>query len=51
MIEKPDMDKAVFCRVVRTPSDGGEITLRYVLSDTGLRAVAKKSPWKKETYS
>ena len=25
MIEKPDMDKAVFCRVIRTPSNGGEI--------------------------
>ena len=26
MIEKPDMDKAVFCRVIRTPRDGGDIT-------------------------
>lgn len=25
MIEKPDMDKAVFCRVIRTP-DNGDIT-------------------------
>jgi len=25
MIEKPDMDKAVFCRVIRTPSNGGDI--------------------------
>jgi GINS complex subunit 4 len=25
MIEKPDMDKAVFCKVIRTPDDGGEI--------------------------
>ena len=26
MIEKPDMDKSIFCRVIRTPADGGEIT-------------------------
>jgi GINS complex subunit 4 len=25
MIEKLDVDKAVFCRVIRTPVDGGEI--------------------------
>src|SRR5271154_5049515 len=32
MIEKPDMDKAVFCRVIRTPADGGDI--RFPKSQT-----------------
>jgi GINS complex subunit 4 len=29
MIEKPDMDKAVFCRVIRTPEDGDITFAKY----------------------
>lgn len=31
MIEKPDLHKAVFCRVIRTPADGGEISIRSLI--------------------
>jgi len=54
MIEKPDMDKAVFCRVVKEPEDGGEITLRLTnLASLNhvLIVVMKTSSWKKEIYS
>jgi hypothetical protein len=48
MIEKPDMDKAVFCRVIRTP-DNGDITFPK-FSPFPMKVdkiVEKKSPWKK----
>src|SRR5271154_2732267 len=43
MIEKPDMDKAVFCRVIRTPSNGGDIRFPKFLSPLiWLMVVARK---------
>jgi len=30
MIEKPDMDKAVFCRVIRTPQDADITFAKFV---------------------
>jgi GINS complex subunit 4 len=30
MIEKPDMDEAVFCRVIRTPQDADIIFAKFV---------------------
>ena len=33
MIEKPDMDKAVFCRVVRTPENGDIQFAKFVIRE------------------
>src|SRR5271156_5331788 len=35
MIEKPDLDNAVFCRVVRTPRDGAEAVIGYGFHEEG----------------
>ena len=36
MIEKPDMDKAIFCRVVRTPIEGDISFPKYPPNSFGL---------------
>jgi hypothetical protein len=50
MIEKPDMDKAVFCKVVKTPDDA-EIRFAKSLSCMmRLIVVEKKLHWKKGIF-
>jgi hypothetical protein len=50
MIEKPDMDKAIFCRVVQTPEDGEIRFPKFPLTNTGLTIVARKLHWRKAIY-
>jgi hypothetical protein len=50
MIEKPDMDKAVFCKVVKTPDDAEIRFAKFFSFVMRLIVVERKLRWKRGIF-